>query len=173
VTDDLFFIPIIAEALRSKDRQTALQAAFDRIQEQGKQARYRKGLTQFEEFMQTVREHGQIELIVERDGVRVGTIRMDPAGGPFRMGGIGPGRYAISLSTGRLLWEAELGDTDLVWSRAFPCRPLGLAADTAGTKRLASRKESLDGGLTLLVFPGAETGEIGIEMSDAASSSNG
>jgi len=173
VTDDMFFIPIIAEALKTKNRRAALEAAIERIQEQGKQPRYRKGLAQFERFMLEVREHGRITLKVERNGRQVGTIHMDSHGETVRLGGIEPGRYAIYLSTGRLLWEADIGETDILWSKAFPGRALELAADTPGTQRPPSRREPLSGGLTLLVFPGVETGEIGIEPYDNGSLSDG
>lgn len=173
MTDDLFFIPILAKALRTKERQAALQDAFLRIQEQGKQPRYRQGLIQFDQLIQAVREHGQIVLVVEREGNMFATIRIDPSGGTGRLSGIMPGRYTICLSTGRLLWEGELGEADLVWAKAFPGRPLALAADTRGAQQMPSRKESLDGGLTLLVFPGVEAGELSVVIDEKASANDG
>lgn len=173
MTDDLFFIPIIAAALRAEDRDIALQDAFKRIEEQGKQPRYRIGLAQFERLMQVVREQGQIVLLVEREGDPVGTIRIDPDGGPGRLGGIVPGRYSVSLSTGRLLWEGELGEADLLWARAFPGQPLAMAAATGRIPQPRSRNEILEGGLALSVLPGVEAGEIAIQMDENASANNG
>jgi hypothetical protein len=173
MTDDLFFIPILAKALRSKDRPKALQEAFAHIQGQGKQSRYRQGLIQFEQLIQAVRDQGQIVLVVEREGDKFGSICIDPSGEIGRLPGIIPGSYTICLSTGRLLWKGELGEADLVWAKAFPGRPLALAADTKGGHQLPSRKEPLGGGLTLLVFPGVEAGEISVVIDEKVSANDG
>jgi len=46
----LYFIPIIAKALRSEDPKRAMKQAFDEIRELGKQAEYEEGFRQFLEF---------------------------------------------------------------------------------------------------------------------------
>jgi len=77
---------------------------------------------------------------------------------------ITPGRYLLELDSGRLLWEASLTSKDLVFSAAFPGRPLALAADTGEFSLSTTRQEILAGGkLIIRVVPGIETGCIQIE----------
>ena len=47
----LYFIPIIARALESDDPKQAMEAAFDKIHEIGRQPEFKEGLRQFEEFV--------------------------------------------------------------------------------------------------------------------------
>lgn len=163
--DDLYFFPIIVKALRASDKKAAIKDAFVRIQEMGTQRRYRKGASQFGRFMESVQEQGRILFVVECNGDRVGTISVHPAGLMARLPGIRPGTYTISLSTGRLLWEGALTEADLLWSKAFPGRALSLAADTSGAEQPVTRREALLGNeVQLLVFPGVESGEMGIQI---------
>ncbi len=77
---------------------------------------------------------------------------------------ISPGDYSLMLDTGRLIWEGSLTNRDLIWSEAFPGKPLDLAADTGATQLQPTRQESLLGGeLILRVFPGLESGRLEIE----------
>jgi hypothetical protein len=47
----LFFIPILARAVRSKDQQGAMAEAFDEITRLGKHAEYKEGFRQFQAFI--------------------------------------------------------------------------------------------------------------------------
>jgi len=49
----LYFIPIIARALRSADPKGSMKKAFDEIRTLGKQEEYREGFQQFLEFIKT------------------------------------------------------------------------------------------------------------------------
>ena len=51
MSEDLFFIPILAKALQDTDPKTALKAAFEQIKQLGQQEQYRQGYAQFEAFM--------------------------------------------------------------------------------------------------------------------------
>ena len=55
MNSDLYFIPIIARALKEPDPQAALKAAFDEIKCLGQQKQFSRGLAQFEMFMDSVR----------------------------------------------------------------------------------------------------------------------
>ena len=41
-----------------------------------------------------------------------------------------PDNYIAKLNTGRILWEDTLSEKDLLWIKAYPEKPLELAADT-------------------------------------------
>ncbi len=47
----LYFIPMIAEALKSNDPQRALKEAFEKIMELGRKPEYQEGFRQFDEFV--------------------------------------------------------------------------------------------------------------------------
>jgi hypothetical protein len=49
----LFFIPIIARALQSDDPRRAMEEAFEKIRELGKEDEYQEGYQQFAEFIKT------------------------------------------------------------------------------------------------------------------------
>ena len=135
MTDDLFFLPLIAAALRSENPEASLRQAFDDIRAQGQLRRYCHGLVQFDRFMHLVHEHAQIVLNVARDGNPLGIVRLAPGEENGGMTGIVAGRYTICLSTGRLLGEGEINASDLCWAMAFPGQPLALAAGSAPARR--------------------------------------
>lgn len=54
---NLFFIPILAEALRSSSPKEALLQAFRRIRELGQEEEYQEGFSQFEQFMGRAAQH--------------------------------------------------------------------------------------------------------------------
>lgn len=75
--------------------------------------------------------------------------------------GIRPGRYTLTLDTGRLLWSGELSQADVLWHRAFPGRPLTLAAESAPASASFSRRIFLSVGMPeIVVLPGVETGTL-------------
>jgi hypothetical protein len=57
--EDLYFIPILAEALKAPQVEEALCGAFARIRSLGQQAQYKEGLVQFEEFLHLVNQYRQ------------------------------------------------------------------------------------------------------------------
>lgn len=54
MNDNLYFIPIITEALQKTDPKKSLRRVFDRIQSLGERPQYRVGFKQFERFMAIV-----------------------------------------------------------------------------------------------------------------------
>ena len=163
--DDVFFIPIIAEAMRQSDTRTALKEAFSLIEEMGRRPRYRQGLRQFRRFMEITGDACTIAFVVERNGEQLGEIAISPAKTSSTLGGITPGRYTIKMSTGRVIWEGMIAEEDVIWSRAFAGAPLPLAAATDQAPRPPSRREALLGGEVMLyILPGVEAAEMGIEL---------
>ena len=57
MTNDLYFLPIIADALRETEPRTALITAFEKIETLGRQPQYERGFTQFQRFMAEVKKH--------------------------------------------------------------------------------------------------------------------
>lgn len=164
MNNDLFFIPPIASALGDPHPEEALAGAFAQIRAMGAESPYRRGAVQFRRFMASARERTRIDFVVELNGRHLASAPLYPFEGMASIAGISPGTYTVKLWTGRVLWEGELSEADLLWAVAFPRRPLALAADTAPADRLRSRRELLlNGELCLSVFPGVEAGEIGIE----------
>lgn len=165
--DDLYFIPIIEQAMRPRDPRAALAEGFRRVRSMGAENRYQLGFDQFGAFMSVAAQAAPLDIgvVVFRDGSPVGSVRSGPRADRQVLRGITPGEYAVQLETGRLLWEGELTKSHLVWAAAFPGRPVRFAADTgevAGASTLDV--ELLGGEMFLKVFPGIESGMIEIEM---------
>jgi len=173
--NDLFFIPLIADALCQKDVPSALREAFRRIQQMGREPRWEAGYRQFLTFMASVRGSQSLleaedldrapvlELLVERDGTLVATVPVSRQPDSRVVGGIAPGLYRLKLDTGRLVWEARLTPSDVVWARAFARRPLPMAADTGTPVGQPTREATLlDGALRVRVFAGIEEGSLEI-----------
>jgi len=183
--DDMFFIPMIARALEQSDARAAMIEAFERIEAMGQQPRYRGGYEQFLDFMNSVadgraadapEETGalilekmdrpmSLKLLVERDNTRIATCDFGEATGTETVTGIEPGRYRLTLETGRLLWEGELAEADLLWSKAHPGESLPMAADSGDSAREPTRKmDLLDGTVVLRVHAGVEAGSLEITL---------
>jgi hypothetical protein len=76
-----------------------------------------------------------------------------------------PGSYTLALDTEWVLWEGELTPRDLIWSLAFPRRPLPLAAKTAAGYEMPTRTiEILTGEVVIQVFAGLERGQMAIHV---------
>ena len=83
----------------------------------------------------------------------------------LRHSGARPGLYAFALDSGRVLWSERLERRHLVWSAAFPGKPLRLAADTGQSRvRPAYQAKRLKSRLVVRVLPGVEGGCIVIEV---------
>ena len=177
MTDELFFLPLIARALPGSDPAPALANAFARIRSTEGNP---EGCRQFVQFMRAVNEHVErrgldlavrraarqetMEIVVERDDEQIAVLRMEGALRRRSVAGIVPGLYTLTLETGRVLWQGALSKTDLLWREAKPGEPLELAADTGGPGAEPTKQVELyEAGLTLSVFPGVEAGHLEIE----------
>jgi len=181
MSNELYFIPIIAEALRQPERKLAFRKAFERITELGRDDSFRVGYAQFLWFMacsvdqwttdsfgvpddpsrQILEASRRCELLLERDGNRIGAWILDRF--PFRAAvvNVQPGLYRLSADTGWALWEEALTPAELLFTHAFPQQGLPLAAQTEEVIFPATRQVSvLDGALTIRVRPGLESGVL-------------
>lgn len=185
--DDLYFVPIITKALEKPDTIQALVESFTRIKEMEHMPQYRQGYFQYHKFMEATLAasshdpddlHSLIETLCLSRNSSIGFMLSDTrkeerqfeqeTGSRFaHIENIDPGFYAISLSSGRVLWEGALSESHLVWSEAFPDKSLQLAADTGGAEILPTFEEDLlDGEIMLRVYAGLESGRIELEMKD-------
>jgi len=231
MSNNLYFIPIIAHALEQKEPEKALKEAFEEIRAKGQRPEYSNGFKQFQQFMEIAKQHisdqkqdlitithkiiselilefvtgtfeggeeerqaveqlimsrpewqneyrnlcaeiqeterypSQINILVEKEGNLFGKMSFEEVQGFTSLQNIVPGHYIIKLETGRVLWEGELTEQDLIWTVAFHGLPLKVAADTKDLPKEPTREERLlNGELVLRVFPGLESGRIGIEI---------
>ncbi|MFC1814050.1 ThiF family adenylyltransferase [Thermodesulfobacteriota bacterium] len=105
------------------------------------------------------------EIIIEKTGTRVGTVPLENVIGKESIRNIKPGHYMIRLDNGRIIWQDELSEQELIWTAAFPGEALNLAADTGGiTPRMTREIKLLDGDLIIRVYPEIESGRIEIEI---------
>jgi len=108
-----------------------------------------------------------LKIIIDRNGKTIISIPVKV--GPFSqiIKNIMPGQYEVRLNTGRMLWQGELTDRDLLWTTAFPEKDVALAADTGELAEHPTREISLlDGELMIRVIPELESGSIELERKD-------
>ena len=231
MNDDLYFLPLIADALEQPDPKEALKEAFENIKNLGRQSKFKQGFSQFQRFMNEVKSNWEKqpqtsegmadklardlshqlaaglleddekeaksamdlialrpdwkqefekllaetagfeapdsapELIAEKEGERIGSIRFknQPASKTIR--NLKPGLYTIKLDTGRILWQDRLTENDLLWFYAFPEQDLDLAADTGeAMPRTTLEIRLLAGEVIIRVFPEIESGRLELEI---------
>jgi hypothetical protein len=182
MTKDLYFLRLIAEALKKPDSKTAIEVALKKIKAMGQLPEYKLGFKQFNRFMAEVNDSFKrdfeepvdmmdmvlkdfpLKIIIERNGENIISIPLK--GGSFseKIKNIKPGKYDVRLSTGRMLWHGELTEQDLVWTAAFPETDMALAADTGDHAEHMTREiRLLEGELVIRVMPELESGCIEIE----------
>ena len=100
-----------------------------------------------------------------RDDRQIAEISFEGSGCRRVVDGISPGRYAIRLDVGLMLWEGAFSCADVVWTEAFEGENLALAAEAGEVRRRMSRQiDIVDAHLILRVFPGIEQGSLEIEL---------
>jgi len=182
--DDLFFVPMIARALQQPDPKAAMLEVFEEIRRMGQETRYGRGYQQFLRFMESVdqtrlqeapEELGAeiltamerpagIEIIVEKNDDVVTAFSFEQPFGIRSVDEIAPGNYRVKLDTGRILWEGNLAEQDLLWSKAYPGEPLKMAADSGQPIGKPTREiPLLDETVLLRVYAGLESGFLEIE----------
>ena len=181
--DDLYFIPLIAQALEQPNCRGALCETFERITTMGRQPRYAVGYRQFLIWMDVVKKSmsheihevtadsmleltnrpASVELRLERDGAAVASCTFERARGVKTVGDITPGHYTLKLETGRTVWEGELAARDVLHR---PEEPMKMVADTGEAPPPTREFTELDGMLIVRVFAGMEVGVVEIELTD-------
>jgi hypothetical protein len=181
MTKNLYFVGLIAGAFRQPEPKKAIEEAFKKILELGQLESYEQGYQQFKRFMADVTnglepffEHLEgimdqdnylyLEIIIIRNEKNIYSIPVEHNSFSTKIKNIKPGQYEVRLNTGRILWQGELSDRELLWTAAFPERDMALAADTVDLpEHMTKEIRLLDGDLILRIIPELESGCIELE----------
>jgi hypothetical protein len=107
----------------------------------------------------------QIEISILRDEKTINTVQLTKKSCSKVLDKILPGLYKIVLSTGRVLWEGQLCDNELIWSKVFEGKPIKMAADSGSVKAKPTKSINLLAGeISLNIFAGIEAGSLEIKM---------
>jgi hypothetical protein len=191
MSNELYFIPIIAEALRQPNPRMALDIAFQRIESLGRATTHHIGYRQFLRFMACSFKHWEetpimatdesspplidetypVEIWLERGNQRLPGLVVDQIPCRKSFAELTPDRYRLVTDTGWLLWEATLTPRELFWTLAHPHRNLPLAAQTDDEPILPTLETHLLGGaLTIRVYSGLESGILDITFESGRAS---
>jgi len=162
--DSLFFIRRIADAYRQPNPGKALKSALSDIVAHGRTLHGEESIWQFNRFMREVQLAAGVEVVIERDGRGLCHGLVAP-GRPLSLEDVRPGEYCVRLSTGRVIWSAELSAGHLAWPQVEQGLDLRLAAATNDGATVPTLCEgTLGGELVVFVFPGRQLGELKVEM---------
>ncbi len=181
MSDDLFFIPLLAAALERHDTRGAIAAALQEIQRDASAPASQQGYRQFLQFMAAARDAeqngdaerlhnrvdriGSMELHVVREGIVVGRGRLGSQRRACTIEGIVPGRYGLRTDSGRILWEGHIAAEQVLWSQAYPRQALRAAADTGQPEMAPTRTVSVpQAGLVIQTHAGIEAGSVTIAL---------
>lgn len=160
---DIYFVRILADAFQQLEPNMAIEEAFKKILDLGQQPEYEQGFRQFKRFMALMNDNA-LEIIIDKNGECI--VSIPAKSGPLseKIRNIKPGHYDVRLNTGRILWQGELTERDLVWTAAFPEMDMTLAADTGDHAEHMTREiRLLEGELIIRVIPELESGYIVLE----------
>jgi len=106
----------------------------------------------------------ELMAVIESNGETISSFPLQNPPFSKKIKNLSPGHYVLRLNTGRILWQEELTERDLIWTAAFPGRDLDLAADTGGLAPPMTREfRLLDGDLIIRVFPEIDSGRLEVE----------
>jgi len=155
-------------------RWLALQAAGGLLEvEQARAVLDQVGLQPHwqEEFERLCKEtsesevHRVPEIIIERTGESIASIPWENLPFTHEIGNLKPGTYRVKLDTGRVIWQGELTERELIWALAFEEQALDLAADTREAPARTTREITLlNGDLIIRVFPEIESGRLEVRI---------
>ena len=180
--NELYFVQLIRAAIESERPRQRLEQAFAQIERLGGEARYQIGYEQFcrwwdeanaeiarlqalqPDLVASQQQAPELRIVLFRDDEPVDTRPISSTATAFP--GLGPGRYRLELDNGRLLWQRHLRKEQLLWSAAFPGKPLRLAAATPEQGEHDTdtvRDLILDEQWRVRIQPGLESGRMLIE----------
>jgi hypothetical protein len=176
--DDLYFIKLLADGVEATDPAKGLFQAFAEIETMGRETRSRRGLSQFQAFMHEaaiaagaaqetpIGRPGNLDLVLESAGEIRARWHLLRSGQQAFRARVEPGAHVLRLSTGRVLWHAELSPADVLWSHAYPDAALPVAADMGQRRDVLPSlvEEALSGSLTVRVYPGLKTGSLEVTV---------
>ena len=106
-----------------------------------------------------------LEIVLERNEENMDSIPLEKLPVVKKIAHVKPGHFIVKLSTGRILWQGDLAEKDLLWAKAFPEQYFELAADTGDTDQPVTKElRLLNDELIIRVFPGIESGRLEIKV---------
>ena len=175
--DDLYFMKLTADAFRDTDPIEGMSRAFAEIKAQGSEDRFGRGRRQFDVFMREAAtaaeaaaiptaEPQDVDLLLESAGEILHCWRLPHAGQRTYKARVAPATYSLRLSTGRLLWHAQLTRPHVLWASAHPDASLPVAADTGQRPEAVPSlaDEALSGSLLVRVYPGLRAGSLEVTV---------
>jgi hypothetical protein len=107
----------------------------------------------------------ELKIIINRNGEDICSIPVGDDTFLTKINDLMPGLYDVKLNTGRILWQGELTERDLLWTAAFPETDMAMAADTGDvTNNVTKEIRLLSEELIIRVLPGLESGCIDMEI---------
>ena len=182
---DLYFIPIITEALKASNKTEAIKDAFAKIEQLGQEQPYQRGYRQFCMLMHEVNlaqeqidgdaierrlidyfgNQHTLHIIIEKDQAILKTLEFSFEGSSAILKDICPGSYRVALAGGLGIWQDRLTEADVFLHKTPGESNLKMAADTEGAEPQPSRIESpLGGAVELSLYPGFHAGSIKITV---------
>ena len=124
------------------------------------------------EYDQLVGEIGElsqvpegVEISVSRENKPLKSVTFTKFPGSETIDNVTPGHYNIAFATGRLIWEGELTEQDLIWVKAYPGKPFEVAAETTEREPAPTKQISVfEGQINIEVFAGIESGRTRITI---------
>lgn len=148
MSNNLYFIPIIAEALQQKDSEESLRQAFEQIKILGQEPQYKQGFRQFEQFMEAVNDQVEKEKSgILRDNI-VQELITELATDTFK-GSDDERKKVMSVIQSQPQWQSEY-DKLLTEIEQFHQRPEGVGISVF-------RENKLVESLTFSNFPDSKT----------------
>ncbi len=112
-----------------------------------------------------------VEISVSRENKPLKSVTFLKLPGSETIDNVTPGHYNIAFATGRLIWEGELTEQDLIWVKAYPGKPFEMAADTTEREAKPTKQISaFEDQINIEVFAGIESGRMTITMNAARDS---
>ncbi|GMW03681.1 MAG: hypothetical protein AMXMBFR84_48150 [Candidatus Hydrogenedentota bacterium] len=109
--------------------------------------------------------HVSVSLVLTASNQPRRVVRLSGSEPSVSIPAITPGHYQLGLSTGQIIWEAELRREHVLSGFAFPDEPVRFAADTGSLPRRASVDERLlDGEIEVRVFPGRDNATMEVSL---------
>ena len=106
-------------------------------------------------------EHNKFEIQLFREGSFISELELGTKSARLEFPSIKPGFYSLRLSNGRILWQDEIKEEDVIWSKAFPGEDYSLAADTSEFKGRPTISEELSTiEMAIEIYAGLETGRL-------------
>jgi len=194
MTNDIYFIKLMAQAFDNVDLKSSLMRTFATIDQYAESPKFKKGYAQYKVFLSAIHDYLEvpyqpdtppptevteiintvekkaanekysttIDIVLKKDEIFIASVPL-VTDKPIHIKKVTPGNYTILLETGRLLWEGQISEKDLIWGLAFPGRLLDLAADTDISISKPSKTIQFLGNFVVIdIFPGIEHGTIKI-----------